>query len=190
MHFCTLRIFIASFGLMLVSVISPDYPSAMAQSASIDQLSIYDKGNAGTTPSFDASIDTIRDTCDPSGAATPEQFNDTIVGITFTNDANATLRLSSLTYELPRVKGSKRFRSPPLAFIGSVVVRPGNSATVYSPIFSAGDGQKKLPGSKLLVSSLSGFRTITFKIRGSIGNQPIALTASTTLSFGNIDRCS
>ena len=184
-----LRIFVNSCSSLLFCLTSLPCPLAIAQSVSIDQISIYDEGNAGSNPSFDSSIDTIRGTCDPSGSATPEKFNDTIVGITITNSANATVRLSNLTYELPRVKGSQRFRSQRLAFIGTIVVKPGTSTTVYSPIFSSVQGQKKLAGSKLLVSSIAGFRTITFKIAASIGNQPLSLTASTTLSFGNIDRC-
>jgi len=177
-------------GMHLVTL-SLTTPTAAAQTPSVVEVTIFDDGAPGATGSVDVSIDTTRGNCetDPTAAADPEPFFDTVVALTISNPSYANLRVSSVRYETTRIGPKRRFTSPKIAPIGPLEVKAGEQSAIYIPILTGHNGTKVFPKGDLSTASVVGLRTLSFTIVGTLNNRLVTLRARSTVSFGDFNRC-
>lgn len=145
------------------------------------------------------SIDIVQDSdCDNLGTtADVEPFFVTYVKLKVQNNLAERVRFSYLQYSVSNVDGngteftSKRFGITQEAD-SSLSSDSGGSTTIFVPVFTPYGGGKYV-GDPLGVGiqiTNSSLQTVSFSLVGETASgDPVEVTAQTTASFGNVNRC-
>lgn len=170
--------------------------------ATIMAMGFEDGGATSVTPgspSSNASIDIFQESdCDGvESTVDPERFYDTYVNLEVQNNFTEDIRFSSLTYSVRNVDGQGTlFQSKQIGLTsnsGSSVGGNGGTTGILVPIFKAAQGGKYVgdPSGVGIRITQVGFRTVTVTLSGQTASgRRVELTARSTASFGNYDRCS
>jgi hypothetical protein len=170
--------------------------------ATIVAMGFEDGGSTSVTPgspSSNASIDIFQESdCDGvESTIDPEKFYDTYLNLEVENNFTEDIRFSSMTYSVRNVDGQGTvFQSKPIGLTsnsGSSVGGNGGTTGLLVPLFKASQGGKYVgdPSGVGIRISQVGFRTVTVTLNGQTASgRRVELTARSTASFGNYDRCS
>jgi len=165
----------------------------------ITEVGFDDDGQISTdTPDVDVSVDIVQnpDCDDQAAGAQVEPFFDTYVNIKVENNRSEKVIFSTLSYRVRNVNSQGAdFTSQPLSLVresGSTLDANGDVKNIIVPIFKAANGVKYVADSSRLgpVISQQGLRTVSFTLEGETASgEALTVSGATTVSFGNVDRC-
>jgi hypothetical protein len=165
-------------------------------------MGFEDGGATGVTPgspSSNASIDIFQESdCDGvQSTVDPERFFDTYVNLEVENNLTEDIRFSYLTYSVRNVDGQgTAFQSKQIGLTStssSSVSGNGGTTGILVPIFKAAQGGKYVgdPSGVGIRITQVGFRTVSVTLYGQTASgKRVEITARSTASFSNFDRCS
>ncbi len=139
------------------------------------------------------SIDTIQNgDCDgEADSVDPEVFTDTVANFTVSNETSQVVRFSSYRYRaLNWPNSGSNFTSNSINFIGEVEIPANGGTGSFAALFAdASNGQKFFFGSADPIG-IAGFLNVEFILTGQdLSGETVTVTARTSASFGNFNRC-
>lgn len=161
--------------------------SAQTRIAAIDAL---DGGQIGEELSSSPSIDIVQGSCGTS----EEGFYDTLLRIKVANTSDTALSFKRVRFVIPDPYGSGgKLTTKRFALVGSSEVPPSDTEFTYLYVLflDKSGAAKQYAGETENIPTNLGFRTVRVLLSGrdQLGRS-ISLSARTTLSFDNFDRCS
>ena len=178
---------LAIFAVLLSALLSV---TAQADNISIVAIDALDNGALDDTSASTPSVDIVQGSCGSSA----EPFNDTLLRIKVSNTSNAAVRFKRIEFVIPNPYGvGGKLRTRKFAPVGSVEVRPSESedSYLYALFLDTSATLKKFAGESQTIPNDLGFRSIRIVLSGRDElERRVSISARTTLSFDDFDRCS
>jgi hypothetical protein len=166
--------------LVFANTIYAELPSAR-----IVGISVYDQGINGTN---EPAIDVSQGLCGEEPELTPEPFNETIVGLTITNQSLFDIRFQKVRFRLRDNLFNPNNRGR-LAPIGGGEVSSKETKELKAFLLDIDGGSKYFYGSNEAVPA-SGFANLQAIISGrNFKGKRIKLKANSAITFHNLNRC-
>ena len=158
-------------------------------SVRITDLKVYDFGESSGEP-VHPSIDISQDVCDED-QNTLEQFFETRLVITVTNDTRLPISLRKLRHIIPGARSNgRRVRSPKIRLGPQYVEANGGTVTFPVLLTTYSGSNKQLLGTNESIPSVTGLKNMRITIRGRASNGTrIRLRTKQSVNFVEQNRC-